>query len=93
MKSGAIRGEQVFLVCHVYNESVMVTTIANLFKNYDYNAMSTDLSGVKTWAGPVGASLYFENTLCLTPTILHSFMTTIGRPFLKNNEQVKFEAI
>ena len=43
MKSGAIRGEQVFLVCHVYNESVMVTTIAILFNNYDYNALSAEL--------------------------------------------------
>ena len=56
MKSGAIRGEQVFLVCHVYNESVMVTTIAILFNNYDYNALSTELNVVKTWAGPVSAS-------------------------------------
>ena len=70
-KSGAIRGEQVFLVCHVYNESVMVTTIAILFNNYDYNALSSELSGFKTWAGPVSASqlpLFSEYTLLLTLT-------------------------
>ena len=38
MKSGAIRGEQVFLVCHV-----MVTIVAILFDNYDYNALSKEL--------------------------------------------------
>ena len=49
MKSGAIRGEQVFQVCPL-------TTIAILFYNYDYNALSTELNVVKTWAGPVSAS-------------------------------------
>ena len=49
MKSGAIRGEQVFQVCPL-------TTIAILFNNYDYNALSTELNVVKTWAGPVSAS-------------------------------------
>ena len=71
MKSGAIRGEQVFLVCHVYNESVMVTTIAILFNNYDYNALSSELSGFMTWAGLVSASqlpLFSEYTLLLTLT-------------------------
>ena len=66
MKSGAIRGEQVFQVCHV-----MVTTIAILFNNYDYNALSSELSGFKTWAGPVSASqlpLFSEYTLLLTLT-------------------------
>ena len=36
MKSGAIRGEQVFQVCPL-------TTIAILFNNYDDNALSTEL--------------------------------------------------
>ena len=66
MKSGAIRGEQVFQVCHV-----RVTTIAILFNNYDYNALSTELSEIKTWAGPVSASqipLFSEYALLLTLT-------------------------
>ena len=37
-KSGAIRGEQVFQVCHL-----VVTTLAILFNNYDDNALSTEL--------------------------------------------------
>ena len=57
MKSGAIRGEQVFLVCHVYNESVMVTTIAILFNNYDDNALSTELKR---------GTLFSEYTLLFT---------------------------
>ena len=64
MKSGAIRGEQVFRVCHL-------TTIAILFNNYDYNALSSELSGFKTWAGPVSASqlpLFSEYTLLFTLT-------------------------
>ena len=44
MKSGAIRGEQVFQVCHA------------MIIWYDYNALSTELNVVKTWAGPVSAS-------------------------------------
>ena len=66
MKSGAIRGEQVFQVCHV-----RVTTIAILFNNYDYNALSRELSGFKTWSGPVSASqlpLFSEYALLLTLT-------------------------
>ena len=66
MKSGAIRGEQVFQVCQL-----RVTTIAILFNNYDYNALSSELSGFKTWAGPVSASqlsLFSEYTLLLTLT-------------------------
>ena len=55
MKSGAIRGEQVFQVCHV-----RVTTIAILFNNYDYNALSTELIKRET--------LFSEYTLLLTLT-------------------------
>ena len=74
MKSGAIRGEQVFQVCHVYMESVMVvTTIAILPKNVDDTELSTELSAVKTWAGPVSASqlpFFFQNTLCVAPVFV-----------------------
>ena len=34
MKSGAIRGEQVFLVCHVYNESVEASRKQKLKKSF-----------------------------------------------------------
>ena len=54
MKSGAIRGEQVFQVCQL-----RVTTIAILFNNYDYNALSTELKR---------GTLFSEYTLLLTLT-------------------------
>ena len=63
MKSGAIRGEQVFQVCHL-------TTIAILFNNYDYNALSTELKR---------GTLFSEYTLLFTLP----FMITIGGPFLE----------
>ena len=50
MKSGAIRGEQVFQVCHL-------TTIAILFNNYDDNALSTELKR---------GTLFSEYTLLFT---------------------------
>ena len=60
MKSGAIRGEQVFQVCHL-------TTIATLFNNYDYNALSTELKR---------GTLFSEYTLLFTLTFasqLHDY--------------------
>ena len=50
MKSGAIRGEQVFQVCPL-------TTIAILFNNYDDNALSTELKR---------GTLFSEYTLLFT---------------------------
>ena len=55
-KSGAIRGEQVFPVCHLQRGSHGHHHRHLVFNNYDYNAQSTELSVVKTWAGPVSAS-------------------------------------